>query len=157
MSRLGQRRCRTKATPASKPPPPKRPNLPGTFAPLCTNCRAERDNLYRVADFDRSVTLRVGLTTICQTEVSVRQPPLLRSDSLKPTHLAVSLRLIHDFANLPYWADQFPSVELLGPTPTPTIAPKPNGRGATPLTRHRPLILRSVSRPLMTKTRPFAF
>ena len=102
-------------------------------------------------------TLRVGLTTICQTESSVRPRQSPRSDSSRPMRQADSPRPIRDSATWPYLADLFQLVERPGPTPMPTIDRKLNRLGGTPLTLHDQSISKSTSPPSMGKTQPFAF
>ena len=102
-------------------------------------------------------TLRVGLTTICQTDVSVRPRQSPRSGSSLPTLPADSPRPIRDSATWPYLADLFQLVEHPGPTPTPTTARKLNRLGGTPLTLHDQSISKSTSPPSMGKTQTFVF
>ena len=102
-------------------------------------------------------TLRVGLTTICQTESSVRPRQSPRSDSSRPTRQADSPRPIRDFVNSHCQADLFQLVERPGPTPMPTIDRKLNRLGGTPLTLHDQSISKSTSPPSMGKTQPFVF
>ena len=102
-------------------------------------------------------TLRVEVTTICQTESSVRPRQSHRSDSSRPTHQADSPRPIRDSATWPYLADLFQLVERPGPTPMPTIDRKLNRLGGTPLTLLDQSISKSTSPPSMGKTQPFAF
>ena len=102
-------------------------------------------------------TLRVGLTTICQTESSVRPRQSPRSDSSRPTRQADSPRPIRDSVTWLYQVDQFQLGEHHGPTPTPTIDRKLNRLGGTPLTLHDRSISKSTSPPSMSKTQPFVF
>ena len=102
-------------------------------------------------------TLRVGLTTICQTESSVRPRQSPRSDSSRPTLRADSARPIRDSATWPYLVDQFQLVEHPGPTPMPTTAPKLNRLGDTPSTPRYPSISKSAFPPSMDKTHTFDF
>ena len=102
-------------------------------------------------------TLRVGLTTICQTESSVRPRQSPRSASSRPTRQADSPRPIRDSATWPYLADLFQLVEHPGPTPTPTTARKLNRLGGTPSTLLCPSMSKSMSPPSMGKTQTFVF
>ena len=102
-------------------------------------------------------TLRVGLTTICQTESSVRPRQSPRSDSSRPTLQADSPRPIRDSATWPYLVDLFQLVEHHGLTPTPTTDRRLNRLGGTPLTLHDQSISKSTSPPSMGKTQPFVF
>jgi len=102
-------------------------------------------------------TLRVGLTTICQTESSVRPRQSPRSGSSLPTLRADSTRPIRDFVNSHYQVDQYLLAEHPGPTPTPMTAPKLSRLGGTPLTPHDQSTSKSMSPPLMGKTQLFVF
>jgi len=102
-------------------------------------------------------TLRVEITTICQTETSVRPRQSPRSDSSIPTLRADSPRLIRDSVTWPYLVVQFLLAEHLGPTLTPTTGRKPNWLGGTPSTRRCLSISKSTSPTLTGKTPPFVF
>ena len=108
-------------------------------------------------NLNRTTTLRVEVTTICQTESSVRPRQSPRSDSSRPTRQADSPRPIRDFVNSHWQVDQFQLVEHHGPTPTPTTDRKLNRLGGTPLTLHDQSISKSTSPPSKGKTQPFVF